>query len=326
MKRIDGPGATPDNRFTEGNPAANIPATEITADYMNIYQEELCNVVEKNGISLNGNSNTQLYEAMKAMLVSNTSVGRYFQDYDGGGTTFTLPITPSSAYALTVWVNGVTKIPTKDFTISQNVLTITAGTPAGTKNVNVLIEGAANEIISQDKAGDLKAFYGTTARDGWLLCAGQEVSRSTYPALFAAIGTSAGAGDGTATFNVPDFRGRVLVGLDNLGGTAAGRIAGLNSLGGTGGAANVTPTGSVAQTTLTIDQIPNHKHDYVYGPSNGQLVAGGAGGGADGVFRAGGTNPGTTSVGGGLGHGHGLTMNAHTILQPYAGVGVMIKT
>ena len=55
--------------------------------------------------------------------------------------------------------------------------------------------------------------WGTdTAPSGWLACDGSEVSRLLYADLFAAIGTNYGAGDGTSTFNVPDMRGRVLVG------------------------------------------------------------------------------------------------------------------
>ncbi|MBB5074402.1 microcystin-dependent protein [Bartonella callosciuri] len=51
--------------------------------------------------------------------------------------------------------------------------------------------------------------------DGWLLCDGKAYSRRTYRALFEAIGTTWGQGDGVATFNVPDFRGMFLRGLDN---------------------------------------------------------------------------------------------------------------
>lgn len=54
----------------------------------------------------------------------------------------------------------------------------------------------------------------SSAPTGFLLCQGQEVSRTTFSVLFAAIGTTYGAGNGTTTFNVPDFRGRVPVGPD----------------------------------------------------------------------------------------------------------------
>ena len=61
--------------------------------------------------------------------------------------------------------------------------------------------------------GLVMAFGGTTAPSGWLLCDGSAISRTTYSLLFTAIGTSYGAGDGSTTFNLPDLRGRVPVGL-----------------------------------------------------------------------------------------------------------------
>lgn len=68
------------------------------------------------------------------------------------------------------------------------------------------------------------AFYPkTTAPTGWLKANGAAVSRSTYSALFAAIGTAFGVGDGTTTFNVPDLRGVFIRGLDDGRGVDAGR-------------------------------------------------------------------------------------------------------
>jgi microcystin-dependent protein len=63
-------------------------------------------------------------------------------------------------------------------------------------------------------AGAVTAFAGATAPAGWLLCVGGVGNRTTLAALFAVVGTTYGAGDGTTTFGLPDFRGRVLVGLD----------------------------------------------------------------------------------------------------------------
>ena len=84
---------------------------------------------------------------------------------------------------------------------------------------------------------------------GFLWCAGQAVSRATYAALFAAIGTTHGAGDGATTFNVPDRRGRLALPLDNMGGTDAGRLSMANTLGATGGS-----------NTLSTAQLPSHDH------------------------------------------------------------------
>lgn len=62
--------------------------------------------------------------------------------------------------------------------------------------------------------GGLVPFAGTNPPANWMLCNGQAVLRNAYPTLFSAIGTAWGAGDGSTTFNLPDFRGKVPVGLD----------------------------------------------------------------------------------------------------------------
>jgi microcystin-dependent protein len=58
-------------------------------------------------------------------------------------------------------------------------------------------------------------YGGSTAPNGWLLCDGSAVSRTTYARLFSAIGTKYGSGNGSTTFNLPNFKGRVPVGLDS---------------------------------------------------------------------------------------------------------------
>lgn len=60
--------------------------------------------------------------------------------------------------------------------------------------------------------GGVIAYGGTNEPTGWLICDGRAVSRTNYPALFAAIRTAHGIGDGTNTFNLPDYRGRFLRG------------------------------------------------------------------------------------------------------------------
>lgn len=71
--------------------------------------------------------------------------------------------------------------------------------------------------------GVIQAFGGGTVPSGWLLCDGSTASRSTYSALFAAVGIVNGQGDGSTTFHVPDLRGRFLRGADDMGTGAAGR-------------------------------------------------------------------------------------------------------
>jgi microcystin-dependent protein len=63
-------------------------------------------------------------------------------------------------------------------------------------------------------AGSVMAYAGAAAPTGWLLCDGSAQSRVRYPTLFQALGVAHGSGDGTTTFNLPDYRGRFLRGLD----------------------------------------------------------------------------------------------------------------
>jgi len=70
-------------------------------------------------------------------------------------------------------------------------------------------------------AGSLIDYAGTVEPSGWLLCDGRAVSRTAYASLFSALGTSYGVGDGSTTFNIPDFRGRFARYMDNMG-TAQG--------------------------------------------------------------------------------------------------------
>lgn len=111
--------------------------------------------------------------------------------------------------------------------------------------------------------GTVLDFAGDTAPNGWLLCYGQSLLRADYPNLFAAIGTTYGAADGTH-FNLPDCRGRVHAGKDNMGGTAANRLT--NSGTGNPGidGATLGAAGGVDRHTLTAAQIPAHSHPFKY--------------------------------------------------------------
>jgi microcystin-dependent protein len=105
--------------------------------------------------------------------------------------------------------------------------------------------------------GVVMPFAGSSAPSGYLLCDGSAISRSTYADLFSVIGTSYGVGDTTTTFNLPDMRGRVPAGKDNMGGSAASRLTGttMSPNGTTLGA-----TGGEQTHSLVIGEIPSHDH------------------------------------------------------------------
>ncbi len=117
--------------------------------------------------------------------------------------------------------------------------------------------GAAVAGLDAVPAGAIVPYAGAAAPAGWLLCHGQEVPRADYPALFAAIGTAYGAGDGADTFALPDLRGRVAAGRDDMGGRAAGRLSG--RAGGVNGAA-LGAAGGAETHTLSESELAGHSH------------------------------------------------------------------
>jgi len=118
-------------------------------------------------------------------------------------------------------------------------------------NVCFASDAAAVEI------GSGMDYWGTTAPPRWLFPYGQAISRTTYSALFARLGITYGAGDGSTTFNLPDKRDRASWAKGNMGGVSAGRITGLAG----GWSGNVLGTaGGQESVTLTLAQIAAHSH------------------------------------------------------------------
>ena len=113
--------------------------------------------------------------------------------------------------------------------------------------------------------GAVQLYAGSTAPSGWLICNGQAVSRTTYAALFAVIGTTYGAGNGSTTFNVPNLVNKT--------------VRGSNSLGKTGGADTITlstenmPAHSHGVGTLATNNMGAHTHTV----GTGTRAAGGSG-------------------------------------------------
>ncbi|NBS68273.1 tail fiber protein [bacterium] len=150
--------------------------------------------------------------------------------------------------------------------------------------------------------------WGTaSAPTGYLLCNGSAVSRSTYSALFAVIGTSYGSGDGSTTFNLPDFRDRFPVG--------AGTTYSANSTGGSKDAIVVSHT-----HTATVSD-PGHVHLIGFqsidaGPNYGSTASGNTAGSQTQSAFTGVTVSNSTTGSSGT--------NAN--LPPYLGVYFIIKT
>lgn len=181
--------------------------------------------------------------------------------------------------------------------------------------------------FSDTPVGTVQPYAGSNAPNGWLMCDGSAVSRTTYPELFGVVGTTYGAGNGSTTFNLPDMRGRVPAGKDDMGGSSAGRLttagSGVNGtlLGASGGAQTVT---------LSTAEMPAHNHSgststdgsHVHTQYGRDYAWEGIDGRTDfawGRSSAGGANMNTGSAGS---HSHTLSVNntggggAHNNAQP----------
>ncbi len=90
----------------------------------------------------------------------------------------------------------------------------------------IRFNGASWEIFQTNDVGSVIAYARNTAPIGYLKCNGAAVSRTTYARLFAIIGTTFGAGNGSTTFNLPDLRGEFIRGWDDGRGIDSGRAFG----------------------------------------------------------------------------------------------------
>lgn len=166
--------------------------------------------------------------------------------------------------------------------------------------------------------GGFMDYVGTTApNSAFVFPYGQAISRTIYSTLFGMTSTTFGVGDGSTTFNLPDLRGRVVAGKDDMGGSSANRLTaaddGLNgdTLGATGGGetqslvtANLpayTPSGTVSVTNGTN----------VAQATGGTIQGGPSGPGATNI-----TNPGVTVTASFTGTAQGGTSTVFGIVQP----------
>ena len=155
---------------------------------------------------------------------------------------------------------------------------------------------------------------------GFLECNGTAVSRSTYSALFAIVGTTYGAGDGSTTFNTPDLQDNTPVGK-----------SGTKALGSTGGSNTTTATGNVggstANATLSTAQLASHNHSASFGAPPGGYNPASV---SRGLSTGAGTFNSLANTGSGSGHSHNMSAtfsgDATSVVQPYLTLIYIIKT
>jgi microcystin-dependent protein len=229
-------------------------------------------------------------------------------------------------------VNGGIRVGNKTTTCSADI----AGFLRFNNGSYEFCDGSSWTLVNS-VIGEMKMYGGSTAPAGWLLCDGSAVSRTTYANLFAVIGTTFGAGDGSTTFNLPDLRGRSPLG--------AGQGSGLTS--------RALGQKIGAEThALSINEMPTHNHggsttggaNLTHGHSAGDyghshtesyvtISSGGAQGGWGYVGTWAGTSTGYASIwvsnSGALSHDHTIPSHgggqAHNNMQPSTVINFIIK-
>jgi microcystin-dependent protein len=165
--------------------------------------------------------------------------------------------------------------------------------------------------------GEIKMWPTSTAPTGYLLCDGSAVSRATYSALFTLVGSTFGAGDGTTTFNLPNFENRLPIGAGDL-----------YSAGGTGGSKDAIVVAHTHTVSATTSSDGSHTHSINYKNS-------GAIGAADAFLRSSDTTgAGDQFMASGGAHTHTATGTAASTgvsgtganLPPYLAIHFVIKT
>lgn len=159
--------------------------------------------------------------------------------------------------------NNIKQAATSSYTGVVELAT-TAEATTGTDTTRAVTAAGVAAAIAQAIAslnaipvGTVLDYTGSTAPSGYIFPYGQAISRTTYASYFALVGTTYGSGNGSSTFNVPDLRGRVVAGQDDMGGTSANR---LTNVSGSVNGDTLGDTGGVETVTLVTANLPSHNH------------------------------------------------------------------
>jgi len=201
---------------------------------------------------------------------------------------------------------------------------VTSGSNATASQINAIINwilGAVSDSTATAvPVGCVLEYTGIVAPAGWLICQGQAVSRTTYASLFSVISTSYGSGDGSTTFNLPDLRGRVVVG--------AGAGAGLTNrpLASGGGEENHTLSWYEMATHYHGISDPSHAHGLGNALIHLHASSVGLGSPAAGQNAQGDSSLSSAAAGTGISGTQNAGANfAHNNMQPYTALNRIIK-
>jgi len=266
----------------------------------------------------------------KLYFIYNNSTGAVTVKVSGQ-TGVSVPATAK----ITLVSNGTDIVTATNYipTLISPTLTGTPVAPTASVGTSTTQIATTAFVQAAGLTGEIKMWGVSSAPTGYLLCNGAAVSRTTYAALYAVYGTTFGVGDGTTTFNIPDFSGKMPIGVN-----------GTYALASTGGAATTTissanlpsHTHSFSATTGNNNSSLSHQHNLL-GSADHYVADGGGsrGGAASFPFSLGGTDYGTyTTASGSLDHTHNLSGTtgsagsgtAATTISPYLGIYYIIKT
>ncbi len=296
MHRIDTSTATPDHKFTEGNPTVPVAATTVSAAWLNAVQEELVAVITGAGLELQKSDNGQLRQAI-SQLITNAKPGLATKAKPGlvqvGGG---LNITPEGL--LSVLAASVTQAGIVQLASGLSESTTTAPTCKAVKDAIESKLSAVNVPV-----GGILAFSGTFGGDG---------NRFPIPLGENAPDMHWCLCDGTTTngLPVPDLRGRMIRGASDSvpAGSTGGSEKHSHSL-----------SGTVGSTTLTVEQLAKHNHRIAenIGQAGSNAYAATAGS-LSSTQTTGGSQPHTHALDGASGEANGL--------PPYYALSYIMRT
>jgi len=244
-------------------------------------------------LGIAGNYNDGSYKHAGIFRDATDGTWKFFQDYT---------LEPGADINVSHASYADAPLKASKLTLSQatgtSPLTVSSTTKVDNLNAD-LLDGQEGSWYSP--SGMISMFGGSSAPSGWLLCDGQAVSRTTYSALFSAIGTTYGSGDGSTTFNMPNLSGRVPVGLN-------ASDASFDALGETGGHKETeshTHDGASHTHTGTTATEGAHNHTYSdYSQDGGAAVNFGT------QYTVGGPVVTTRTTSAGSAHSHTFTADA----------------
>ena len=204
-------------------------------------------------------STNKLAQATTFQMNGDVSSNQIVFDGQQGGTTKVFTTEISNTF-----IANKAEVATSNID-DEFIINRTSGNDLGVKKISQ--RNLLASVTGTTPIGSVVPFAGDIAPSGWLLCDGREVAIGDYLDLFQTIGYKFKDQAVTTSgfFGVPDFRGRVPLGADNMGGSSANRVTNVN-------ADVVGNSGGFEKNQIEVENLPEHEHD-LRGPSGAQYYA-----------------------------------------------------